>query len=89
MVHTKCHPHLFKNTIFTIKYSDRLVGVNSVSTFQAAFEFKPKIPHLPLSLCLLGNYVSFLSSADFFKINLFKKFFQEYHQCCIYHANKC
>ena len=29
---------------------------------------------------MLGNFYVFLSSADFFfKINFFKKFFQEYH----------
>ena len=31
-------------------------------------------------LCLLGNFACFLSSADFFKINFFEKFFWEYHQ---------
>ena len=34
-----------------------------------------------LTLCLLGNFAFFLSSADFFLQNqLFEKLFQEYHQ---------
>ena len=32
-------------------------------------------------ICLLGHFACFLSSADFFKINFFEKFFQEYNQC--------
>ena len=34
-----------------------------------------------LTLCMMGNCMLFLlSSAEFFKINFFKKFFQEYHR---------
>ena len=33
-----------------------------------------------LTLCMLGNFAYFLSSADFFQNYLFKKFFQEYYQ---------
>ena len=34
-----------------------------------------------LTLSLLGNFAClFLSSADFFQINVFKKFFRKYHQ---------
>ena len=36
--------------------------------------------YLPLLLSLLGICMFFLSSADFFQIQLFEKFFQEYHQ---------
>ena len=33
-----------------------------------------------LTLCLLGNFHAFLSSADFFQNQLFRKFYQESHQ---------
>ena len=31
--------------------------------------------------CIVGNFHDFLSSADFFKIYFFEKFFHEHHQC--------
>ena len=45
-------------------------------------EHKPLLDLSRFTLCILGNFACFLSSADFFfKINFFEKFFQEYHQC--------
>ena len=34
-----------------------------------------------LTLCMLGYLYAVLSPNDFFKVNLYKIFFQEYHQC--------
>ena len=34
-----------------------------------------------LTLCMLGNFVCFCHLLIYFKVNFFKNFFQEYHQC--------
>ena len=47
--------------------------------FQGLFKKAPSL--CEPCLCLLGSFSSFLSSADFFQIIFFEKFFQEYHQC--------
>ena len=46
------------------------------------------LEHLPkyilckvLTLCMLGNFVCFCHLLIYFKVNLFKNSFQEYHQC--------
>ena len=37
---------------------------------------------LYLTLCMMGNSACCILSANFFRINFFKTFFQQYHQEC-------
>ena len=58
-----------------------LMSKKSILTLFAKIKFTRKFQNLQiLTLCILGIFMLLMSSADIFKINFFKRIFQEHYQ---------